>query len=151
MTRTLETTIDIAAPPETVWAILVDLAAYGSWNPLAERMDGQLAVENVLKMTVHLGSYTRQQPADVFAVGPGHLLIWSGYLLKGLAVRGVRSQWLEPTASGCRYFSREVFTGPFAGLTRRLLRDPLDKGLREMAVALRDRAEAYTAAVKQVA
>ena len=142
MPWTLETTIEIAAPADTVWDILVDLPRYGEWNPLAETMEGRLEVGHELVMTVHLGRWTRRQPADVFAVGPGHLLIWSGHSLKGLAVRGVRSQWLEPTATGCRYFSREVFTGPFAGLTRRLLRTTLDQGLHEMAAALRDRAEA---------
>lgn len=145
MPWTLETTIDIDAPPAVVWDILADLATYGDWNPLAERMEGRLEVGEVLRMTVHLGRYTRVQPADVFAVGPGHLLIWSGYSLKGLAVRGVRSQWLEPTPSGCRYVSREVFTGPFAGLTRRLLRTTLDDGLQEMAAALKARAEARVA------
>ncbi len=142
MRWTLETTIDIAAPPDRVWDILVDLPRYGAWNPLAARMEGPLEVGAVLDMTVRLGRHTRRQPADVFAVGPGHLLIWSGHSLKGLAVRGVRSQWLTPTPGGCRYTSREVFTGPLAGLTRRLLRSTLDAGLQEMAVALRDRAEA---------
>jgi uncharacterized protein YndB with AHSA1/START domain len=34
MTKTVSATIQIDAPPATVWAALTDLAAYPQWNPL---------------------------------------------------------------------------------------------------------------------
>ena len=36
-------TIEIAAPPEQVWAVLTDLASYPQWNPLFRKVSGQLS------------------------------------------------------------------------------------------------------------
>jgi hypothetical protein len=42
--KTMSATIQIDAPPATVWAVLTDLDRYPEWNPLFLEAEGQLAV-----------------------------------------------------------------------------------------------------------
>lgn len=37
---TIHTSIDIAAPPEKVWAALTDYERYPEWNPFMRRIEG---------------------------------------------------------------------------------------------------------------
>ena len=41
-TANISATIEIAAPPEQVWAVLADLASYPEWNPVFREVSGQL-------------------------------------------------------------------------------------------------------------
>lgn len=41
--KTVRAEIDIAAPPEEVWAVLTDAERYTEWNPVFVRVDGQYA------------------------------------------------------------------------------------------------------------
>ena len=41
--RTISTTVDIAATPQQVWAVLADLDAYPQWNPFIRSASGQVA------------------------------------------------------------------------------------------------------------
>jgi hypothetical protein len=42
--KTMSATIQIDAPPATVWAVLTDLDRYPEWNPLFLKAEGQLVV-----------------------------------------------------------------------------------------------------------
>lgn len=41
--KTMSATIQIAAPPMDVWAVLTDLSSYRDWNPLFREASGQVA------------------------------------------------------------------------------------------------------------
>ena len=41
--RTISASIDIAAPPDEVWAVLADLDSYREWNPFIQSASGKLA------------------------------------------------------------------------------------------------------------
>ncbi len=46
-----EATSTIAAPPETVWAILTDAPAYSDWESGVVRLEGNVAPGEKLKVT----------------------------------------------------------------------------------------------------
>jgi hypothetical protein len=50
--RTISASVDIAASPEEVWAVLAELGSYGQWNPFIQSAAGRLAVGE--KLTLRL-------------------------------------------------------------------------------------------------
>src|SRR4029450_13975460 len=51
--RTISATIDIDAPPERVWEVLVDFSAYPEWNPFMREVRGR--AEAGARLGVRLG------------------------------------------------------------------------------------------------
>ena len=51
MAYEISTTIEIAATPENVWAVLADLASYPKWHPVYWAVTGQLAAGSTLTIT----------------------------------------------------------------------------------------------------
>src|SRR5580700_5479520 len=58
----IDTSVDIAAPAETVWGVLTDLGCYPLWNPFITRIAGDLRVGQ--RLTVRL------QPPNGHDVSP---------------------------------------------------------------------------------
>jgi len=52
MCRVLDTYIDINAPPERVWKVLLDFPAWKEWNPFIPSVSGKLEVGARLHITV---------------------------------------------------------------------------------------------------
>ena len=54
-THTVESnTVEINAPIELVWKILVDLTQYPHWNPFTVKIEGELKVGNTLDLHVNM-------------------------------------------------------------------------------------------------
>lgn len=73
MPRTVSATIEIAAPPSAVYAVLVDLAAYREWNPQIPHATGEVAVGRriTLKMAPPVGPGTVTIHPKVIVANPG--------------------------------------------------------------------------------
>src|SRR5260370_19388987 len=80
--RTISATVDIAAPPQQVWAVLADLDAYPQWNPFIRSASGQVAEGATLSLRLvpAQGRAMTFRP-KVLAAEPGRLLRWSGRLI----------------------------------------------------------------------
>jgi len=108
--------VDIAAPVETVWSVLVDFPNYGLWNPFCVAAEGRLALGEPLKM--RLKNYL--VPGEFFdnvenfcAIEPPRLIAWSAPWVDEWPYPARRDQIIEPLASGgCRYYSTDAFLGP---------------------------------------
>lgn len=47
--KSVTATVDIPAPPEQVWQVLMDTDAYSEWNPVLVPLEGELAEGNTLR------------------------------------------------------------------------------------------------------
>jgi hypothetical protein len=108
--KTVSSTIDIDAPPEQVWAILTDLAAYPEWNPLFPQASGQIAVGQRLTLA---SRPTTGRPMTIhpklLAVRPGAELRWVSSL-PGI-IGGEHFFTLAPVGDGTRLVQSETFRG----------------------------------------
>jgi hypothetical protein len=138
--KTISDSIDIAASPMTVWAVLTDLASYPQWDPLFVRASGEIAAgQSVTLTTVQPGGRTMRVQPVILAAEPGAELRWTAGL-KGL-IGGEHRFLLTPRGSGTRLEQSETFSGLLVPLSGRVLRRAQDS-FRELNEAIRQRAEA---------
>ena len=87
-----------APTPEEVWAVLGDVVAYPDWDSGVERVEGQLAPGEKLKVFSKV-SPGRAFPVKVVEFEPGARMTWRGGMPLGL-FKGVRTYHLVPGGAG---------------------------------------------------
>lgn len=111
--RTIATEIFIARGIAEVWAVLVDFAAYGRWNPYIIRIDGEAKAGTVI--TVH-AARGEMQPAlaqniDLVSIA-SYTMRWQGGLPDRREFAGDHWFVLEPAGPDeTRFKHYEHFTG----------------------------------------
>jgi hypothetical protein len=140
--KSIDTSIDIAAPSETVWDVLTDLGYYPVWNPFITRIAGDLQVGQRLTVTLQPpnGRGMTFRPT-LRVVEPKRRLVWLGRLLIPGVFDGRHEFTLSPTNTGGTILcQRETFTGLLVpGLGRAL--DQTRAGFTALNQALKLRAE----------
>ena len=139
MGRSFATSIHIAAPPERVWAILVDAPGWPDWNTTVDRVEGRIAPGE--KIVVHAKiSPGRSFPVTVAGFEPNREMVWRSGMPLGL-FSGERRYTLTPRDGGTTFAMREAFTGLLSPLIGRTIPD-LQPAFDELAACLQRRAEA---------
>ncbi len=144
--------IEIDAPIELVWAVMLDTQSYAEWNPFVVRADCPSPPRPGDPITLHVqwpnGKTTTssERISIVEPPGPGEVRTATlAYVYEGLPaklglVRGTRYQRLRQAPGGSTsYHTVEKFGGPLvplAGPAR------VEEGFRRHAAALKARAEA---------
>lgn len=136
--------IDIAAPPNQVWAILTDFAAYPEWNPFIVAVRGQAVGGRALNVDLRTADgRVRGYWPHVLVSEPPRRLRWEGRLLPAGLLDGRQRFSLVGQPDGSTRFEQSV---RFGGLLAPLLRTRLDtlalQGFEAMNRALKERAEA---------
>jgi hypothetical protein len=142
LSRVLETYIDIEAPPQQVWEVLLDFPSWREWNPFIPSVDGSLVVgERILIKVVPPGRKPMEFKPEVFVVRPCEEIIWGGSFL-WVMYRGDHAFLLESLpGGGTRFRQRERFRGPMTLFMTRMIKDT-EKGYYQMNQALKRRVEA---------
>jgi len=136
-------TIDIDAPPQVVWDILVDLERYGEWNPFVTRVKGQASVGAPVTLTVTMGGRVVKQRLVIRTLEPPSTLVWTIPAENSLILRGGRTQRIEDLGGGrCRYISREELLGLASPVIGLFTKTSIQRGMEAGAKALKARAEA---------
>ena len=146
-------TIEIDAPVEVVWALMLDLDSYGDWNPFIYRVDraegltgrpAQIGERFTLQVRFGGGRAvaSRERVTAIEAPVDGQARLeyqFYGRLHRLGLVRGRRQQHLS--AAGGRstvYSTEETFRGPLGFV---LPVRAVQNGFRRHAAALKGRAE----------
>ena len=119
--RSISESVDIAASPRQVWAVLADLDAYKDWNPFIQSASGQLTVGSTLtlRLVPAQGRALTFRP-KVLAAQPGVLLCWIGRLVLPGIFDGTHQFELQDLGGSTRVTQSETFRGvlvPFTGKT----------------------------------
>jgi hypothetical protein len=135
--------IEIEAPPQAVWAVLVDLGAYHEWNPFITSALGTLEVGRRLDLRLEPpgGRRMRFRPL-VTQFEEARAIEWLGSLrVRGL-LDGRHRFELTRTGHGTGLVHSERFEGLLVRAARRSLGGPTRAGFERMNLALRERVQA---------
>ena len=139
--KTVSATIEIGAPPLTVWAILTDLASYHEWNPLFPEASGQIVVgQRITLKSVHPanGRMMTVKPKITVAEA-GAELRWTASL-PGI-ISGEHSFVFSPVSEGTRLTQSESLRGLLVPLSGKTITRS-QASFAALNEALRKRAEA---------
>jgi hypothetical protein len=139
--RAFSATIDIAAPPAEVWAILTDLGRYREWNPLFVEAAGDVAVGQRIRLRSRHPANGRLMTVKpkITVVEPGTELRWASSL-PGI-ISGEHGFTLSAADGGTRLVQAETFRGLLAGFPGKTWANA-DASFRALNEALKERAEA---------
>jgi hypothetical protein len=142
--------VDIDAPVEQLWAILVDFDRYPEWNPLNRffRLDTHAEVGQTVSFGPCWGPYEGAGLGTAAFTQHETLTVWEENCCLAYAVispwlKAERVQYLAPiTSSRTRYSTYERTAGLLAPCVRRLYRRRIVAGFTVNGLALKRRAEA---------
>jgi hypothetical protein len=111
MAHEVTTTVEIAATPDHVWAVLSDLASYPRWHPVFLSVTGQLAAGNTLTITTThpTSGRTITGKVRVRAVEPDRELRWVSKMA-GVTI-SERVFALSPAAAGTVLVQSQTYRG----------------------------------------
>ena len=114
------TSIDIAAPPERVWALAMDPDCLSEWVTIHRRLhghdEGPLRRGYAMEQTLHLRGVNFKVHWELVAYDAGHHAEWHG---RGPARSHAETEYrLTPVEGGTRFDYRNEFTAPLGPLGR---------------------------------
>jgi hypothetical protein len=140
--RDIRTSIEIAASPAEVWAVLTDFDLYHEWNPFVRSISGTLSQGE--KLEVSLGASGKKPMGfapTVTSVVPGEGFAWLGHLgMKGI-FDGHHHFDLTATDTGTRMDQYEQFSGVLSPVLLAAIGATTERGFTEMNTALKERVE----------
>jgi uncharacterized protein YndB with AHSA1/START domain len=142
--------VDIDAPIEQVWAVMLETGAYAEWNPFVVRADCASPPKVGDPITLHVrwaNGRGTTSPERISAIEPPHddggvrratlAYVFEGWPSKLGLVRGTRYQRLSQAPGGpTRYETVEEFSGPLVALAGP---KRVEDGFRRHAEALKAR------------
>jgi hypothetical protein len=136
-------TLEAAAPAETVWTVVTDLARYPEWNPFVVACRSTLVPGSPIVMRVRVLPFVAQPQREiVFEHAPGRRLSYGIAALPLGALASLRAHEVEVLAADrSRYVSTFELRGWLAPVVEALLGRRLAAGFAAMSAALQARAE----------
>jgi uncharacterized protein YndB with AHSA1/START domain len=137
-------TVEIAAPADFVWDVLVDYAKYPEWNPYTIAVSTTLEIGGVIDLTLPArdGSDTTFLNREYIRIvdPPHHLRYDTADEIPGIF--GVRDQWITALAPDrCAYHTTDTLSGKYADIVMEKTGDWIKAGFDAVAHALKARAE----------
>lgn len=121
----------VSAPPETVWAVISDIAAWPTWNPDVRSVtfDGPLEPGSEFRWKSGPSSLVSR----LEEVDPPREIGWTGTTM---GIRAIHVFRFEPTEGGTLVRSEESWSGGLAGLlksfSRKRIRRAIDTALESL-------------------
>ena len=141
--KEIQTEIEIAAPPEKVWSILINIEKWSKWNPTTIQASGVASVGAELTITMRGedGNDGPKYMPIVTSLEEPKLFKWRAKMMSNYLFTNGRVFELEKTSTGTRLINKETFKGMLVPLFWSKLSRHVPLLLNEMNEALKVQAE----------
>ncbi|MEW6131297.1 MAG: SRPBCC domain-containing protein [Acidobacteriota bacterium] len=141
--REIVTQIEINAPAQRVWQILLDFDRYPQWNPFIKNISGEAKAGGRLNVRIHPpNSRAMTFKPTVLKAEPDRELRWLGRLLIPGLFDGEHRFVIEPIDENRVFFTHaERFNGLLVPLLWKSLDTQTREGFMQMNAALKKLAE----------
>ncbi len=142
MARSVRAEVEIGAPIERVWSILLDLERYSVWNPFTARVESTLRVGEPIHLYPRLiGKRPMHWVERVSRNEPYHLC-WDLTLGAAFLLTAERCQTLTAVSGGrTHYVTEDRFQGLLTPLVMAIFGRAMQRGFEDCADSLKKRAE----------
>jgi hypothetical protein len=141
--REITTKIDIDAPAEKVWDVLMDFEQHPAWNPFVRKIEGEKKLGG--RLTVLLGPSGGREmrfTPTVVEFEPNRKFAWLGKLFFSGLFDGRHEFAINEKANGgVEFVHGERFSGILVPLMWGMIEKDTRRGFEEMNAALKARAE----------
>ncbi len=140
--KEITTRIDINAPAEKVWDILMRFGEYPSWNPFVRSISGNPEKGGRLEVSIEPsgGKPMKFKPTVVENV-PNRHFAWLGNLFISGLFDGRHEFVITERNGGVEFTHSERFSGILVPLIWRMMESGTRRGFEEFNAALKKRAE----------
>jgi len=141
--REIRTEVQIAAPVEEVWRVLMDFGAWKDWNPTVARASGIAAAGEKLNITM-LGDDCKEmtyQPEVMDIISPNKFR-WRAKMMAGFIFTNDRVFELREKDGGTELIHSELYSGLMIALTWKKMQNFVPPILEKMNKALKENLEA---------
>ena len=141
--RDLTTDIEIAATPQQVWDVLIDIPAWETWNQAIRKSRGKVAVGEKLSITMQTSGGKRgpsYRPV-IMEIEPPNYFRWRAKMWGGLMLTNDKVFRLEEIARGTRLLHTELLSGFMVLTSWKVFRDGMPLFLNRMNRSLKEQVE----------
>jgi hypothetical protein len=131
--------VQIAASPDTVWAVMADLPAWPAWNPDVKSMSFEGPLEPGAVFRWKSGSASLV--STLKSVDAPREIGWTGV---SMGIHAVHVFHFEPSDGGTRARSAESFRGFIPSVLKKYSRKVLQRGIDGILGSLKTEAERRT-------
>ncbi len=141
--KEIKTEMQIAASPDKVWEILMNLPEWANWNPIITKIEGELKVGSELSITMadEKGNPGRNYKSTITAIDEHKRFRFIGKMMAKFMFSADRIIELEESPKGTRFTQREVYTGIMVSLFWKKMNTDATRMLRIMNLALKKKVE----------
>ena len=138
--------VDIDAPIEHVWQILVDLDRYGEWNPFTPKVETTLRIGDPIHLQVRLVGERLTQRVEWITRNEPYTLGWEMKLGARFLLYAERVQVLTVVDENrTRYMTEDRFSGWLRSPVVGLFGKAMERGFRDCGLGLKKAAESQPA------
>lgn len=138
--------VDIDAPIEHVWQILVDLDRYGEWNPFTPKVETTLRIGDPIHLQVRLVGERLTQRVEWITRNEPYTLGWEMKLGARFLLYAERVQVLTVLDEArTHYMTEDRFSGWLRSLVVGLFGKAMERGFRDCGLGLKKAAESQPA------
>ena len=140
--KSVRAEIEIDAPIDRVWRILLDLDHYGEWNPFTPTVESSLKLADPVHLHVRLVGSRLTHRVEYVTRNEPYTLGWEMKMGARFLLHAERVQVLSATAENrTHYMTEDCFTGWLRPVVLALFGAAMERGFTDCGLGLKKAAE----------